>query len=168
MLEAIFIHCNIFWLSFALDTEFFLTSFSTCFFKCTLPFHFIIVLVLDLGHWGIMLKISPFSKSFWKNTFPLFTSCNLLSSTIFDVRTSCGCSWTIGWGPTSTSSFEFEITIICGTSFDVEVMVVLGKFNVASNSSSNSLFLYSCSKLLISSVVGVHEKIDYIEIALVN
>jgi hypothetical protein len=47
-------------------------------------------------------------------------------------------------------------------------MVVLGKFNVASNSSSNSLFLYSCSKLLISSVVGVHEKIDYIEIALVN
>jgi hypothetical protein len=36
-------------------------------------------------------------------------------------------------------------------------MVLLKKFNVASHSSSNSLLLYSCSKILISFAVGAHE-----------
>jgi hypothetical protein len=36
-------------------------------------------------------------------------------------------------------------------------MVFLKKFNVASNYVSNSLFLYSCSKILISSTVGACE-----------
>jgi hypothetical protein len=36
-------------------------------------------------------------------------------------------------------------------------MVFFIKFNVAFNSSSNSLFLFSCSKPLISFVVGAHE-----------
>jgi hypothetical protein len=44
-----------------------------------------------------------------------------------------------------------------GANFVVEVVVLLKKFNTASNSSSNSLFLYSCSKTLVSFVVGVCE-----------
>jgi hypothetical protein len=61
-----------------------------------------------------------------------------------------------GWNLISTSS-KFEITITCGVGFDVEVMVLLGKFNDSCNSSSNSLLLYSCSKTLISSVVDALE-----------
>ncbi len=57
----------------------------------------------------------------------------------------------------STSFFEFEITITCGASFVVEVVVLLRKFNSTFNSSSNSLFLYSCSKTLIYFVVGARE-----------
>jgi hypothetical protein len=59
--------------------------------------------------------------------------------------------------PTSTSSFEYEITITYGTHFVVEVVVFLLKFNVAYNSSSNSLLIYSGSKFLISSIIGVRE-----------
>jgi hypothetical protein len=36
-------------------------------------------------------------------------------------------------------------------------VVFFKKFNVVSNSSSNSLVLYSCSKNLISSIVGACE-----------
>jgi len=59
--------------------------------------------------------------------------------------------------PTSTSSFEYEITITYGTRFVVELVVFLLKFNVAYNSSSNSLLLCFGSKFLISSIVGVRE-----------
>jgi hypothetical protein len=64
---------------------------------------------------------------------------------------------TIGWGLISISSFESKITIIYGVGFTIEVMVLLRKFNVASTSSSNSLFLCSCSKTLVSSIVHVCE-----------
>jgi hypothetical protein len=114
-LESIFIHCGIFWLSFALDIRFFLIGFLTYSSTCALPFHFIIIFVPNLGHWRIMLKIGPFSKSYWKNTSPLLTSC-YFSSTCLDLGTSYGCSWTTCWGPTSISSSKFVITIICGTS----------------------------------------------------
>ncbi len=50
LLESIFIHYNIFWISFALDIVFFLTSFSTCSSTCPLPFHFIMALVFYLKH----------------------------------------------------------------------------------------------------------------------
>jgi hypothetical protein len=49
LLESIFIHYNIFWLFFSLDIGSFLTSLSTYFSKCALPFCFIMVLVLILG-----------------------------------------------------------------------------------------------------------------------
>jgi hypothetical protein len=44
-----------------------------------------------------------------------------------------------------------------GTSFAIDIMVLLKKFNVVSNSSSNSLLLCSCSKILISSTIGACE-----------
>jgi hypothetical protein len=48
-LAFILIHYNIFYVSFALDFVFFLTSFSTCSSTSVLPFLFIMVLVLDYG-----------------------------------------------------------------------------------------------------------------------
>jgi hypothetical protein len=114
-LESIFIYCGIFWLSFAWDTSFFLIGFSTYSFTCALPFHFIIVFEPNLGHWRIMLKIGPSSKSYWRNIFPLFIGCCSVSSTCLDLGTGYGCSWTTCWGPTSISSFESKITITCGT-----------------------------------------------------
>jgi len=66
-LESNFIHYSIFWFSFALDIGFFLIGFSTCSSTGALPFHFIMVLIYDLRHWGIMLEIGLSSKSFWRN-----------------------------------------------------------------------------------------------------
>jgi hypothetical protein len=45
----------------------------------------------------------------------------------------------------------------CGTSFAIDVMALLKKFNVASNSFSNSLLLYFCSKTLVSYAVSACE-----------
>ncbi len=96
-----------------------------------------------------MLEIGFSSKSYWKNSSPLLTSCcNSFSSIDLDTRTSCDCPSTKGCYNSSSSSF-YEITITCGASFVVEVVVLLKKFNVASNSSSNSLLLCSCSKTLL-------------------
>ncbi len=135
------------WLSFTLDTNCFLTSFSTCYSTGTLPFRFIIVLVPNVGHWGIMLEIGPPLKSSWKNTSPLLIGCySFFSSIGLDVRICCGCSWTIGccnsssptslyieidcncfsttsWGPIATYSFENEITTY-GIGFVVDVVVL--------------------------------------------
>ncbi len=92
-LASIFIHCNIFWLSFTLDIGFFWTSFSTCFSTCTLPLHFIIVFIPNLERWGIILEIGLSSNNYWKNTSPLLTSCyNSSSSTSLDARIGCGYS----------------------------------------------------------------------------
>jgi hypothetical protein len=49
LLESIFIHCSIFWLSFALNIGFFLIILSTYSSIGALPSHFIIVLAPDLG-----------------------------------------------------------------------------------------------------------------------
>ncbi len=146
-LESIFIHCNILWLSFTLDIGFFLTCFSTC----VLPFCFIIILVLDLGHWRIMLEIGPSSKSYWRNASPLLIGwCNFFSSTSFGIRTSCGCSSTIGcynspsstsldtwtdceipsttgWGIISISSSESKITMTYGTNFAIDALVLTSR-----------------------------------------
>jgi hypothetical protein len=190
-LESIFIHCNIFWLSFTLNTSFFLTSFSTCFSEGVLPFHFIMVFVSNFGHWRIMLETSLSSKSSWRNSSPLLTSYyNFFSSTSLDVgighdcsstscynssssigldaRIDCNCSSTIGWGLISTSPSEYEITITYGVGFVVKVVVFLRKFNVVFNSSSNSLLICSCSKILISSIVGACEASSSTKIAPVN
>ncbi len=109
--------------------------------------------VYDFGCWGIMLETSLFSKSSWRNSFPLLKGCcSFFFSIGLDVRTSCGCSLTIGcynspysiglnveidynverslmksWGVISTSSSEFEIIITCGASFVIEVKVFLHK-----------------------------------------
>jgi hypothetical protein len=72
----ILIHYSIFWVSFVLDIVFFLISFSTCSSTSTLPFFFIMTLVLDHRHWGITLQISYSSKRSQRNFFPMF----LLSS----------------------------------------------------------------------------------------
>jgi len=93
LLESIFIHCNIFWFSFTLDIGFFLTSFSTCSSTSTLPFHFIIILVPNLGRWGIMLEIGPSLKNYWRNSFPLLIGCySFFSSTCLHVGISYSCS----------------------------------------------------------------------------
>jgi hypothetical protein len=92
-LESIFIHCNIFWLSFTLDIGFFLTSLLTCYSTCILLFRFIIVLVLNLGCWGIMFEIGPSLKSYGRNTSSLLIGFySFFSSPGFDVRVGCGCS----------------------------------------------------------------------------
>jgi hypothetical protein len=57
------------------------------------------------------------------------------------------------------SSSEIEITITYGIDFAIEVVVFLRKFSANFNSSSNSLFIFSCSKIIISSVVGACEEI---------
>jgi hypothetical protein len=54
-LESLFIHYNIFWLSFTLNIVFFIIGFLTCSSTCALPIRFIIALVLNLRHWGITL-----------------------------------------------------------------------------------------------------------------
>ncbi len=128
-----------------------------------------------------MLEIGSSSNSSRRNASPRLTSwCNYFSSTSFGIGTNYGCSstigcynspsstsldtWTnceisstIGWGLISTSSFEYEITMTYGTSFAIDIMVLLKKFNVVFNSSSNSLLLCSCSKILISSTIGACE-----------
>jgi hypothetical protein len=63
----------------------------------------------------------------------------------------------IGWGPISTSFFEFEIIISYDVGCVEEVVVFLFFLNVASNSSSNSLLLCLCLKTWISYVVVTHE-----------
>jgi len=45
--------------------------------------------------------------------------------------------------------------------FVVEVMVFFRKFSVASNSSSNSLLLCSCSNIIIFSVIVTHEASNF-------
>lgn len=44
--------------------------------------------------------------------------------------------------------------MICGASVVVEVMIILRKLRVVSNSSSNPLLFCSCSKILVSSTKG--------------
>jgi hypothetical protein len=91
LLESTFIHSSPLWFSFTSDISFFLTSFSTCYFISF--FHFIIILVPNLGLWGIMLEIGPSSKSYWRNTSSLLTGCyNYFSSTCLNSKTSCGYS----------------------------------------------------------------------------
>jgi hypothetical protein len=63
---------------------------------------------------------------------------------------------------------KFEITITYGTSFAIDVVVCFRKFSATSNSSSNSLLLYSCSKNLISFAICACETSGSILIALVN
>ncbi len=70
LLESIFIHHNILWFSFTLNTSFLKSSFSTFSFTSVLPFHFIMVLVSNLERWRIMLETSLFSKSSWRNSSP--------------------------------------------------------------------------------------------------
>jgi hypothetical protein len=94
-LESIFIHCNIFWLSFALDIGFFIITFSTNFLTSVLFLHFIMFFVPNLGRKKIMLEIGPSSKSSWKNVSPLLTGCySFFSSKGFDARTGYNCSST--------------------------------------------------------------------------
>ncbi len=71
-----------------------------------------------------------------------------------DTITSCDCPSTKGC---YNSSSSYEIMITCGASFVVEVVVLLKKFSVAYNSSSNSLLFCSCSKTLVSLAIGVCE-----------
>jgi hypothetical protein len=49
----------------------------------------------------------------------------------------------------------------CGTSFAIDVVVLLKKLIVVSNSFSNSLLFCSCSKTLVSSVVSAREANGY-------
>jgi hypothetical protein len=172
LLESIFIHYNIFWLSLAFDIGFFFTNFSTCFFTCVLPFCFIMGFVPNLECWRIMLETCLFSKSYWRNSPPLLTCCynsfsstgldtitscgcsltkgcyNSSSSTCLDEGTNCGCSSTTSWGLISISSSEYEIKIKCGVDSTIKVVFHLKKFNTTSNSSSKSLFLCSYSNNL--------------------
>jgi hypothetical protein len=69
--------------------------------------------------------------------------CNSPPSTGLDAKIDCNCSSTTGSSLISISSFEFEIKITYGVGFAIEVVVIFRKFNVASNSSSNSLFIWS-------------------------
>ncbi len=69
--------------------------------------------------------------------------CNSSSSTCLDARTCFNYSST-------TCSFEYEITITCGVGVALEVVVILRKLRVA----FNSLFPCTCSKILISYVLG--------------
>jgi hypothetical protein len=49
----------------------------------------------------------------------------------------------------STSSFEYEITMICGASVAIKVVVILKKLRATFNSSSNSLLFCFYSKILV-------------------
>ncbi len=89
------------------------------------------------------------------------TSCyNFSSSTGLDTINDYEISSTIGWGLISTFSSQFEITMTCGTSFAIDIVVLFRKFSATSNSCSNSLLFYSCSKSLISFIICAHEASD--------
>jgi len=66
--------------------------------------------------------------------------CNSPSSMGLDAETVCNCSSIASWGLISTSSSKYEITITYGTSFVIEVMILLRKFSVVFNSSSTPYF----------------------------
>jgi hypothetical protein len=124
LLESIFINYNICWLSFALDTGFFLTRFSTC-STSILPFYFIIVLGLDLRHWRIMLEIGP-SKSSWRNASPLLIGC----CSFFSSTSICGC-------PSTTGCYNSPSSIGLHARIDCEISSITG-WGLISTSSSKS------------------------------
>lgn len=87
--------------------------------------------------------------------------CNSSSSIGLDVRTSFGYSSATSWSIISTSSFKSKISMTYGASIVVEIIVFLRKLRATSNSSSNSLFLCYCSKILVSFAIGAHEASCY-------
>jgi hypothetical protein len=88
----------------------------------------------------------------------LLTCCyNFYSSTSLGSRTCSDCSSTTCWNQIFNSSSKSKITSTCGVGADVEVVVLLRKLGVVSNSCSNSLLFYSCSKIIISSTMGARE-----------
>ncbi len=140
------IHYNIFWVSFALNIIFFLSSFTTCSSTCALPFFFIMALVLDRKHWRITIQTS-YSKRSWRDSSPMFLLSCCCNSTSYSTGSDLGTwgvfSLAISWKIISTFSYESEIIIIHSFAIVIEVVIFLRNFRTTSNSSSNSLlFLF--------------------------
>lgn len=150
LLKSIFIHYNIFLISFILDISHFLTNLSntTSFPTTYFPFLFIIDLEWDLGHWGTMLWTYSSWKSSWRKTSPkllVIGGYNSSTSTL-----SCSCTYSSCYSTTNSLnilgySFKFEITM---TSASV-VMVVSQRNCKTTSSFSNFLLVFCYSKILI-------------------
>lgn len=149
-LRSIFIHYNIFLISFTLNVNHLLTNLSntTSFSTTNFPFLFIIDLEWDLGHCGTMLWTYSSWKSSWKKASPkslVIGGCNSSTSTLSYSGTCSGCFSTISSLNISGSSLEFEIIMI-----SVKVVVVVSQRNCKTTSSfSNFLFVSYYSKILI-------------------
>jgi hypothetical protein len=116
----------------------------------------VIILVLNHGHWGLMLQIGYYSKSSWKNFYlmSLLIGCyDSTSSKGFCSRAYGDCSLAIVWEMISTSSSESKMTIILGFGAIIELVVIIRKLKVTSNSFSQTEIQFSFSTSSGSSLV---------------